>query len=219
MRTAMLVTAVLSVTAFGAFGLSNQQLEKRWNEIMALQIRNEAVRQGVDMSRVTLTVDVKKQVVDLSGQVGTPWEAKTLARVAKTSGLVNTLNDDIEIVKMPEQWRHLRAYLRDSAASDTERNTCSNLLTRYDDEIRQYNELMARREGRQESQTRNDLRRLVKELSDLEVQIEECNLFWVDETVRQLQEYRAAKDAVLTNAPAAEMPAPTAPAAAASAVQ
>jgi hypothetical protein len=212
---AIFILFCLFAASRDAFAYSNQQMEKRWMEITAIQIRNEATRAGVDMWHVVVSVDMKRRSVSLTGYVGTPWEEKTLLHVVKNSGVGDTVVNNLEVQFIPEQWQRLRASFRDEGTSAEDREKCRQLLKQYDELIRQYNGVVAKG-GRNESQTRNDLRRLVKELDAVEAQIEECDAFWIDETVKQLQEYRAIKNAkaalasntapitaTATNAPAA----------------
>jgi hypothetical protein len=197
----VLLLAILAAAWLPA--VTRQEYRRSWNELLVLQVRNQAVRHGVDMTRVTLDFDVRNHRASISGSVGTPWEKKLLREVVIAAGIADPekINDTVAVRFYPEQWRRLRSHIEDARLSRGARARTDELLRQYERLVAEYNRMMpAQRSNR--NQVRRRLTRLVEQLTDIELQLEQSGVFWMDETVRQLQEYRERKNALRTAAPA-----------------
>ncbi len=208
------VARVLLLTALVVAWLpavTRQEYRRSWNELLVLQVRNQAVRHGVDMTRVTLEFDVRNHRARIGGSVGTPWEKKLLREVVIAAGIADPakISDTVAVRYYPEQWRRLRSHAEDAKLSRSARVRTDELLRQYEQLVAQYNEMMpALRSNR--NQVRRRLTRLVERLTEIELQLEQSDVFWMDETVRQLQEYRQRKDALTATQRLATVAAPAA---------
>lgn len=191
-----LIMVFLALTATGLMAISNQQFARRWNELLTIQVRNDAVRHGVDMTHVTLVFDARNHRAWISGSVGTPWEQKLLHEIVVASQLADPdkIADEVVVQHYPEQWRRLRSHLSDTKLSRKERAHIEQLLRDYDKLIAQYN-VMAPSLHRSQNQVRRRLDRLVDQITAVEMELEESGVFWIDETIKQLQAQRARKEA------------------------
>jgi len=186
----------LALAATGLMAISNQQFARRWNELLTIQVRNDAVRHGVDMTHVTLVFDARNHRAWISGSVGTPWEQKLLHEIVVASQLADPdkIADEVVVQHYPEQWRRLRSHLSDTKRSQQERAHIEQLLRDYDKLIAQYN-AMAPSLHHSQNQVRRRLDRLVDQITAVEMELEESGVFWIDETIKQLQAQRARKEA------------------------
>lgn len=190
------IMAFLALSASGLMAVSNQQFGRRWNELLTIQVRNDAVRHGVDMTHVTLVFDAHNHRAWISGSVGTPWEQKLLHEIVLSSQLADPdkIADEVVVQHYPEQWRRLRSHLGDKKLSQQERARFEQLLRQYDQLIAQYN-VMAPSLRSSRNQVRHRLDRLVDQITAVEIELEESGVFWIDETIKQLQALRARKEA------------------------
>ncbi|GEM_PF-1752889 len=206
------IMALLALSAMGLMAVSNQQFARRWNELLTIQVRNDAVRHGVDMTHVTLVFDARNHRAWITGSVGTPWEQKLLHEIVVSSQLADPdkIADEVVVRHYPEQWRRLRSHLSDTKLSQKARAHFEQLLRQYDQLIARYND-MAPSLHSQQNQVRRRLDRLVDQITAVEMELEESGVFWIDETIRQLQALRARKEAqAAKETPAAVPPAPAA---------
>lgn len=198
------MVALLILTAGMAPAVSNQKFAQRWNDLLTIQVRHDAVRHGVDMTHVTLTFDARNHRAWLRGSVGTPWEKKLLLEIVSSSQLADSdkIVDEVIVQHYPEQWRRLRSHLSDAKQSQRDSAQAEQLLRQYDQLIAQYNAMAPSLHKSSRNQVLRQLDRLVTQLHTVEMQLENSGVFWIDETIRQLQEYRARKGATLQRAPA-----------------
>ena len=204
------IMAFLALSALGLMAVSNQQFGRRWNELLTIQVRNDAVRHGVDMTHVTLVFDARNHRAWISGSVGTPWEQKLLHEIVLSSQLADPdkIADEVVVQHYPGQWRRLRSHLSNKNLSQQERARIEQLLRQYDQLIAQYN-VMAPSLRSSRNQVRHRLDRLVDQITAVEMELEESGVFWIDETIKQLQALRARKEAqTAKRSPPAVPPAP-----------
>ena len=132
------VALCLALASTPAAAENTLRMQRMWNDTIETQIRNQAHREGIEMSNVTVRADVRRKSIELSGTVEEPGDVRQLVEITESSGMASQLENKLSVRHLPMSWpRMICKPLPELDAENARR--ARELLTTYETQVAAYN--------------------------------------------------------------------------------